>query len=120
MKRSVKSLTSAELAAFYKRWVRPDNSVMLVVGDTTLKQIQPLLEQRFGAWRAPAEAKPSKNLADVALATKPRVFLIDRPGAEQSQIMAATVGPKRADAGSHPLRRARHHSRRQLSRRAST
>ena len=94
---AVKSLTSAELAAFYKRWVRPDNSVMLVVGDTTLKQIQPLLEQRFGGWRAPAEAKPTKNLADVALATKPRVYLIDRPGAEQSQIVAATVGPKRAD-----------------------
>jgi zinc protease len=94
---SVKSLNGAELAAFYKRWVRPDNSVMLVVGDTTLKQIQPLLEERFGAWRAPAEPKPSKNLAEVPLATKPRVYLIDRPGAEQSQIVAATVAPKRAD-----------------------
>jgi zinc protease len=94
---SIKSLTSAELAAFYKRWVRPDNSVLLVVGDTTLAKIQPLLEQRFGAWRAPAEAKPVKNLSEVALAAKPRVFLIDRPGAEQSQIVAATVAPTRAD-----------------------
>jgi len=95
---SVKSLTSAELAAFYKRWVRPDNSMLLVVGDTTLAQVQPLLEQRFGAWRAPAEAKPVKNLREVALASKPRVFLIDRPGAEQSQIIAATVATTRADA----------------------
>jgi zinc protease len=94
---AVKTLTTAELAAFYKRWVRPDNSVLLVVGDTTLAQIQPMLEQRFGGWRAPAEAKPTKNLANVALAAKPRVFLIDRPGAEQSQIVAATVGPTRAD-----------------------
>jgi len=70
---------------------------LLVVGDTTLAQVQPLLEQRFGAWRAPAEAKPVKNLAQVALATKPRVYLVDRPGAEQSQIVAATVGPARAD-----------------------
>ena len=94
---SIKSLTSAELAAFYKRWVRPDNSILLVVGDTTLAQVQPLLEQRFGAWRAPSEAKPVKNLAQVALAAKPRVFLIDRPGSEQSQIVAATVGPARSD-----------------------
>jgi zinc protease len=94
---AIQSLTTAELAAFYKRWVRPDNSVLLVVGDTTLAQIQPLLEQRFGAWRAPAEAVPKKNLGDVALATKPRVFLIDKPGAEQSQIVAATVAPTRAD-----------------------
>jgi zinc protease len=94
---AVSSLTGAELQAFYKRWVRPDNSLLLVVGDTSLAAIQPLLEQRFGQWRAPAESKPVKNLATVTLATKPRVFLIDRPGAEQSQIMAATVGPTRAD-----------------------
>ena len=72
--------------------------MLLVVGDTTLAQIQPLLEQRFGAWRAPAEAKPTKNIGNVSLAAKPRVFLINRTGAEQSQIVAATVGPTRADA----------------------
>jgi zinc protease len=95
---AVKSLTGAELAAFYKRWVRPDNSVLLVVGDTTLARIQPLLEQRFGSWRAPADAVSKKNLANVALAARPRVYLIDRPGAEQSQIVAATVGPSRSDS----------------------
>jgi zinc protease len=94
---AVSSLTTGELQAFYKKWVRPDNSLLLVVGDTTLAAIQPLLEQRFGQWRAPAEAKPVKNVAEVALAKKPRVYLIDRPGAEQSQIIAATVGPTRAD-----------------------
>jgi zinc protease len=94
---AVSSLTAAELQAFYKKWVRPDNSLLLVVGDTTLAAIQPLLEQRFGQWRAPAEAKPVKNVAEVALAKKPRVYLIDRPGAEQSQIIGATVGPTRAD-----------------------
>jgi zinc protease len=94
---AVKGLTGTELGAFYKRWVRPDNSVMLVVGDTTLAQIQPLLEQRFGSWRAGPDAPPKKNIASVSLAAKPRVFLIDRPGAEQSQIVAATVGPPRSD-----------------------
>ena len=94
---AVGSLTSAELQAFYKRWVRPDNSLLLVVGDTTLAAVQPLLEARLGGWKAPADALPKKNIGQVALAAKPRVFLIDRPGAEQSQIMAATVGPTRAD-----------------------
>ena len=94
---AVGSLKGAELAAFYKQWVRPDNSVLLVVGDTTLAQVQPLLEQRFGAWKAPAEPKPTKNIGNVALAAKTRVLLINRTGAEQSQIVAATVGPTRAD-----------------------
>ena len=92
------TLTSAELAAFYKRWVRPDNSVLLVVGDTTLADIKPLLEQRFGGWAAPAEPVPKKNIAEVTLAPKPRVYLIDKPGAEQSQITAISVAPPRSDA----------------------
>jgi zinc protease len=94
---AVKGLKSGELAAFYKRWVRPDNSVLLVVGDTSLAEIQPMLEQRFGAWKAPAEAVPRKNIAKVAPAPRPRVFLIDRPGAEQSQITAISVAPARSD-----------------------
>ncbi|HET7811957.1 MAG TPA: pitrilysin family protein [Steroidobacteraceae bacterium] len=95
---AVSTLTSAELAAFYKRWVRPDNSVLLVVGDTTLADIKPLLEQRFGGWAAPAEPVPKKNIAEVTLAPKPRVYLIDKPGAEQSQITAISVAPPRSDA----------------------
>ena len=94
---AVRSLTGQELADFYRRWVRPDNSVLLVVGDTTLAKVQPMLEQRFGAWRAPAEAAPKKNIGTVALVPRPRVFLINRTGAEQSQIVAATAGPTRAD-----------------------
>jgi zinc protease len=95
---AVSGIKSEELAAFYKRWVRPDTSTLLVVGDTTIDAIKPLLEQRLGAWRAPAEAAPKKSIAPVTVAAKPRVFLIDRPAAEQSQIVAATVAPSRADA----------------------
>ena len=94
---AVSTLTSAELAAFYKRWIRPDNAVLLVVGDTSLAKIQPMLEQRFAAWRAPAEAKPVKTIATVQLPAKARVFLINRTGAEQSQIVAGSIGPTRAD-----------------------
>ena len=94
---AVKGFTSAALSSFYKSWVRPDNSVLLIVGDTSLAKIQPLLEQRFAAWHAPAAAKPVKSISNVMLAAKPRVFLINRTGAEQSQIMAASVGPTRSD-----------------------
>jgi zinc protease len=94
---SVTGLKSADLAAFFKRWVRPDNSQLLIVGDTTLEAIKPLLEQWFASWRVPAGDAPKKNLASVTPAAGSRVFLIDRPGAEQSQIVAASIGPTRAD-----------------------
>jgi zinc protease len=91
------SMTREELQAFYQRWVRPDNATLLITGDTTLAQITPLLEQRLGGWKAPGTALPKKNLARVALPATPRVFLINRTGAEQSLVLAAEVAPPRND-----------------------
>ena len=89
----VAGFTRADVAAFHRRWLRPDNATLLIVGDTTLAEIKPQLEARFGSWRAPAEPKPVKTIPDVAAATAPRVFLIDKPGATQSVIAAANLAP---------------------------
>ena len=94
---TVKSMTVEELRAFYHRWVRPDNATLLIVGDTTLQQMQPLLEQRLSGWRAPAEPLPAKQLARVPLPTKPRIFLVNRTGSEQSLIFAVQLAPPRSD-----------------------
>ncbi|MBI2384159.1 MAG: insulinase family protein [Gammaproteobacteria bacterium] len=94
---AVKALTTADLRRFYRRFVRPDNATLLIVGDTTLAEIKPLLEKHLGGWRAPDEALPRKNVAPVALPAKPRVFLIDRPNSEQSFIVAAHVAPPKSD-----------------------
>jgi zinc protease len=95
---SVRSMTAEELQSFYRRWVRPDNATLLIVGDTTLAQIQPLLEQKLSAWHAPAEPLPKKQLATVPLPAKPRVFLVNRTAAEQSLIMAVQLAPPRSDS----------------------
>ena len=94
---TVKSMTVDELRAFYRRWVRPDNATLLIVGDTTLKQIEPLLEQRLAGWQAPPEPLPGKQLASVALPAKPRIFLVNRTGAEQSLLFAVHLAPPRSD-----------------------
>ena len=87
----------ADLKAFYARWMRPDQATLLVVGDTTEAKIRPLLEQYLGAWKAPAEPAPKKQLAEVPLPEKPRVFLINRPGSLQSYILAAHLAPPLRD-----------------------
>jgi zinc protease len=94
---SVRSMTVEELRAFYRRWVRPDNATLLIVGDTTLGRIEPLLEQRLARWKAPAEALPVKQLATVPLPVKPRIFLVNRTGAEQSLLFAVHLAPPRSD-----------------------
>jgi len=94
---TVKSMTVEELRAFYHRWVRPDNATVLIVGDTTLKQIEPLLEQRLSGWKAPADPLPTKQLATVPQPAQPRIFLVNRTAAEQSLLLAVQLAPPRSD-----------------------
>jgi zinc protease len=94
---TVKALTRADLEAFRNRWIRPDNATLLVVGDVTPDSVKPLLEKYLAAWKAPAEPMPKKNLATVSAQPKPRVFLINRTGAEQSLVLAGYAGPPRSD-----------------------
>ncbi len=94
---SVRSITDGELKAFYRRWVRPDNATLLIVGDATLEQIEPLLERRLAAWKAPDEPLPVKQLASVSLPPNPRIFLVNRTGAEQSLLFAVELAPPRSD-----------------------
>ena len=90
---SIKALGAGDLRAFQRNWLRPDNVKILVAGDTTLARIIPALNAAFGDWKAPATAVPHKNIAQVAAQAKPRVFLIDRPDAPQSLIMAGLLAP---------------------------
>ncbi|MFC4818915.1 M16 family metallopeptidase [Dokdonella ginsengisoli] len=90
---SIQSLTQDDLRAYVRDFVRPDNARILVAGDTTLEAITAKLDAVFGDWKAPESALPKKNVADVAAPAKPRVFLMDRPGALQSLILAGVVAP---------------------------
>lgn len=92
---SVTAMSTKDLASFYRRWVRPDNATLLIVGDTSLEKIKPLLEQRLAAWKAPQEALLVKQLGIIPLQPKPRVFLVNRTAAEQSLVMAVELAPPR-------------------------
>lgn len=85
---SIQSLTRADLADHLAAWVRPDNMRLVVVGDTTPEEIRPLLEKHLGGWEPTVAARGTKTVSEVALAGRPRVFLVDRPDAEQAFILA--------------------------------
>ena len=84
----VKAVTRDDLIGFHRRWIRPDNATIFVVGDTSLAEVMPLLEARFGSWPAPAEAKGAKRFAAPSGAQSGRIILIDKPQSPQSLILA--------------------------------
>jgi predicted Zn-dependent peptidase len=93
---SIATLTRDDLIAFHRDWIRPDNATLIVVGDTTPGAVLPMLERHFGDWQAPASAKPAKSLPTAAPPAAPRVFLVDKPGAIQSNILVGLAAPSTA------------------------
>jgi predicted Zn-dependent peptidase len=97
-----KAMTVADLRQFYAANYRPRNAHLLVVGDVTASAILPKLERAFGTWTAPGEvARPV--LSAVPAPTTRRIFLIDKPGAAQSQIRMGTIGVARSTPDYHAI-----------------
>jgi len=93
-KESVGKLTRTDLVKFHDTWLHPNNSTLIVVGDTTLKEVTPKLEKLFAGWKG--SSVPVKNLKKVPVAATSSIYLIDKPGALQSVIIAGVVAPPRA------------------------
>ncbi len=90
----VKAVTRADLTAFHDAWMRPDNATIFVAGDTTLAEMMPLLEKRFGDWKAPAAQKGTKLFRMDRMMRPSRIVLIDKPQSPQSLILAGVLTNK--------------------------
>ena len=95
---AISALTRADLVAFHQRMMQPKGATVIVVGDTTLKEIVPVLEKHFGDWKVDG-AGGAPAIPAVANVKQPRVFLIDQPGAVQANIFAAELVPSSKDPG---------------------
>ena len=64
----LKSATAAELSDLYRRYYRPENATLVVVGDVDPKQIETKLRAKFADWtgKGPAGAEAEKGKVDLA------------------------------------------------------
>jgi zinc protease len=82
-------MTREELAAFHRAWFKPNNATLIVVGATGMEDIKPRLEKLFGNWVR--GAVPELEIRTVPSKTSPEVYLIDKPGAPSSLILAGEL-----------------------------
>jgi zinc protease len=87
---SVKGIRARDLAAWHAAFFRPDNAALFVVGDTREEALLPLLEQRFGDWKPAHAPRPAQYRVPKGSART--VYIVDKPGAPQSQIWIGEVG----------------------------
>jgi zinc protease len=86
---TVSALTRDDLVTWHRAWFHPTNATLIVTGDAKLSEVVPQLERVFKTW-APG-TPPAKKVATVPRTTGKRVYLVDKPGAPQSVIVAAHV-----------------------------
>jgi zinc protease len=92
---SVSGMTREELVRFHRTWFKPNHATLVIVGDVSLAEIQPRLARLFSRWQA--GDVPQKNIGTVADQPRPLVYILDRPGAEQSVILAANLAAPKAN-----------------------
>lgn len=88
---STRAARGDQLAAWHRSWVRPNNAVLVVVGDVNPATLLPELERRFGGWK-PAALPKRRSLTPVQRKGPRVVTVVDRPGAAQSQLWLGEIG----------------------------
>jgi zinc protease len=86
---SVQTITREDLIKWHGEWFKPGSATVVVTGDTTMDKLVPALEEAFGAWKS--GTAPAKNMTTVAKTAGKKIYLIDKPDAPQSTIVAAHI-----------------------------
>lgn len=92
---SISKITTADLAGFRDKYYRPNNAMLAIVGDVTMKELLPKLEKAFGAWArgdVPATVIPTVSSPGAAL-----IQLINRPGSVQTVLQLGNLGIERTN-----------------------
>jgi zinc protease len=98
---SISSINQSDLMNFYQTYYRPNNAVLIVVGDTTMSAIRPKIESAFANWK-PGQV-PATRVPDAAAFDRPGIYVVDKPGAAQSVITIGQVGVSRGNPDFYAL-----------------
>ncbi len=90
---SLQAVSTDDLRAFHAARFRPGDATLIVVGDVTRGSVEPLLAAAFGEWRG-VTAPPAALPAARQVAAR-EIWIVDKPGAEQSEIRLGRIGAER-------------------------
>jgi zinc protease len=97
---TVAALTVDEVRAFHQRVIRPAAATLVAVGDCDHETIRRLAEDVFGDWHGEVDADPA---GDGPLPDSPRLNIVPRSGAPQSELRIGHVAAPRSTPDYHTL-----------------
>lgn len=92
---SIENMDRDRLVEFHRTRSSPDGSALIVAGSFSTPLLQSAIEKTLGGWTGKSPAPvlmPEPEAAD-----GPRIVLVDRPDAPQSEICIGHVGLRRGD-----------------------
>ena len=92
---SIKKLTTKDLADFHATYYRPNNAILAVVGDVTMKELMPKIEKAFGDWQK-ADV-PAATIPEVPAQSASRILLVHRPDSVQTVLQLGSLGIERTN-----------------------
>lgn len=73
---SIDNITREDIVAQHKRFFRPNNCIMAIAGDMTLKEVKDMIRKYFGAWQA--SGKPVSPAAMAEVQYTPGVYYAEK------------------------------------------
>jgi zinc protease len=96
---SLATLTPDMVRFFHSTRTFPGGALLVVTGAISPRDAEALAREHFGSWQNPAVA-PVFTLPDPVMASAPGIYLVDRPGSVQADIVIGRL----AVAGADPAR----------------
>jgi zinc protease len=90
---SITALTRDDVQRFHQWHCRPANAFLIAAGDADAHTLQRAADDAFGPWN-PGGGTPALTAPEPA-PIEPRIRLIDRPGAPQSEVRIGAIGAER-------------------------
>jgi zinc protease len=91
----VTSLTRDDIAGYHRTFATPASATLVVAGDLSGVPVVKLVEQLFGAWRAPEPSRAQPEATTTEHQTT--VTVVDRPGSVQTNFLIGHGGIARGD-----------------------
>lgn len=98
---AIRGITREQIQRFHGAHYTPGSATLVLVGEVDAETVHPLVERAFGGWTR-AAAPTLAALANPSAAA-PRIILIDKPGAAQSEIRIGHPGVARSSPDYFPL-----------------
>lgn len=100
----IRQATTEQLRAYYQKWYRPDNTVLMVAGDVDPAALARLVEKHFGAWKVSAP-RPLPASPGIRPYTVDAAEVLSEYGLVNAEINLAHLEPPRNFASQAGYRR---------------